>query len=74
VNYQYWAVKFQPYLELALNTVFNLHLGKWASFRLTLNIDSFQAFIWGDAAMWYQFDTSNPMNPSKTSSFYNSAS
>lgn len=72
-NYQYWAVKFQPYLKFALNTVINLHLGKWASMRVTLNIDDFQASIWGDAAMWYQFDTSNPTNPSKTSAFYSAS-
>jgi hypothetical protein len=69
VNYQYWAVKFQPYLEFALNTVVNIYLGKWASLRLTLNVEQFQAYLFADAAMWYQFDTSNPTVPASTSSF-----
>jgi hypothetical protein len=69
VNYQYWAVKFQPYLEFALNTVANIYLGKWASLRLTLNVEQFQAYLFADAAMWYQFDTSNPTVPASTSSF-----
>jgi len=57
-------------MEIALNTVANVHLGKWGSLTLSLNVDQFQAFLWGDAALWYQFDTSNPTNPSSSSSFY----
>ena len=30
---------------------------------LTFNLESFKSYIWGDAAIWYQYDSTNPDNP-----------
>ena len=30
----------------------------------SINLESFKSYIWGDTALWYQYDSTNPTNPS----------
>ena len=33
---------------------------------LSINLESFKSYIWGDASLWYQYDSTNPINPSSS--------
>lgn len=62
-KYQYWAVKFKPYIETQFVMTNKIYLDQILSIDFTFNLESFKAFIWGDVAVWYQYDSTNPENP-----------
>ena len=61
-KYQYWAVKVMPYVETQLLATSTIQIGQIASIDLTFNLEDFKSYIWADAALWYQFDSTDPLN------------
>jgi hypothetical protein len=37
----------------------------------TFNLESFKSFLWGDTAVWYQYDSTNPDNPDGSEEYTN---
>jgi len=62
-KYQYWAVKFKPYVETQFVMTNKIYLDQILQIDFTFNLESFKAYLWGDAAVWYQYDSTNPENP-----------
>lgn len=59
-KYQYWAVKFKPYLETQFVVTNKIYIDQILQIDFTFNLESFKSYLWGDASVWYQYDSTNP--------------
>jgi hypothetical protein len=70
-KYQYWAVKIKPYFETQFIASSRIFVQDLLQIDFTFDLESFKSYLWGDAAMWYQYDSTNPTDeytadPTKT--------
>lgn len=59
-KYQYWAIKLKPYVETQFSIQNKIYADQIFSLDLNIDVNSFKAFAWADASIWYQYDSSNP--------------
>lgn len=70
-KYQYWAVKLKPYFETQFVAQSRIFIQDVMQIDFTFDLESFKSYLWGDVALWYQYDSTNPenlytANPTKT--------
>ena len=70
-KYQYWAVKLKPYIETQFVMTSKLYLENIMQIDFTIDLESFKSYIWGDMAVWYQYDSTNPDNPADSGEYTN---
>lgn len=70
-NYQYWSMKFAPYVQTNIQLSNTFYFDQLFSINLSMQLSSFKALIWADFAFWWQYDGTNPQNPLLSSSYTN---
>lgn len=70
-KYQYWAVKLKPYLETQFLVTNKIYIDQLLQIDFTFNLESFKSYLWADASVWYQYDSTNPETPASSGIYSN---
>ena len=52
-KYQYWAIKFKPYIDTMLKLTNTFYVDQVFQIDLNINMESFKSAFWADVSLWY---------------------